>query len=179
MQAIRIRLPEDAKLRRAVCVSLIALTAMACGVSEDLLRAKPGPPVVVTPAQASGVWTFTLTSVSGVCAGGGLPAGSTFQATLNFGPDGKIVTEGSFWKRTSTSPPGQLTGSLQVTTGLTDLTFLGSTAAAGAQLTGMLTASGSFTGQLKDPASGLSSLFTGAPCQYNATGVRTQGFIAV
>lgn len=177
--ALQIDIPKDGTLKRAALVAVMALATMGCGANSDLLNAKPGPPLVVTAAQASGAWTFTLTPISGSCAGGGLPAVSTFQATLDFGADGKIVSEGSFWKRTSTSAAGQLTGSVQLTTGLASLTFLGSTSAVGAQLTGAMSAAGSFTGQLKDPATGLAALFAGAPCEYNVTGARAPANVAV
>ena len=164
---------------RLLAASLVALLA-ACETSTEPSFATGGgtlPPVLaLTPAQASGTWSFTLrrTSNGFDCPNGGLLDGHLGGKDLAVGSDGVLSVNG-VWQNPPSTLVRPLSGQVRLSDGLTDILFRagGTNASAAMRLQGSMTSTGTFTGTMTDPAPGFNPVFSIAGCFYNVTGTRT------
>ncbi|MFN2638111.1 MAG: hypothetical protein ABR585_13910 [Gemmatimonadaceae bacterium] len=127
---------------------------------------------VLTQAQASGSWSFTLQRTNTFsCPAGSLPNGQVLTTQIAAATDGTVSTSTSTWRDPSgnTRP---LSGSISLATGITRLTFGAGNTAAGMELRGTMTSAGSFSGTVTDPEAGLAFMFSSG-CEYTATGTKT------
>ena len=130
----------------------------------------------VTQAQASGNWSFTLRRTNTLtCTGGSLPDNQIMLAHFDVTNTGTLSTATSTWQA---SPPGTvraLAGTLSFSTGLADLTLFPSATntSTAMELRGTVTAAGTFSGTLTDPAPGFTPVYSGNGCAYTATGLKT------
>jgi hypothetical protein len=130
----------------------------------------------ITQAQASGDWSVTLRRTTTLsCSGGSLPENQVLLLHLDVVNNGTLTTATSTWRASPSATVRALAGTVNFTSGATNLTLFASAtnATSGMELTGTLTAGGTFTGTVVDPAAGLTPVFSGNGCEYTATGVRT------
>jgi hypothetical protein len=156
-----------------LALTLLVLTA-ACENSADtlLFGQGGGGGGAVTPAQASGNWSFTLTKTSFFpCTLGAFADGTRLTAFLDVPADGTLSTT-SNWQNPSSSAVLPLSGSVTLSTGSTDLIFSGGgSIPSGMELRGTISPTGAFTGTLTDPAPGLTGI-GGSACQYTTGGAK-------
>ena len=153
----------------AFCLTLLVSIA-ACETTTDSLIGIPGG-VAVTAAQISGNWSFTVHPSGLACTTGSLADGQVLTARLDVLSDGSLAGT-SFWQNLPTTLVRPLTGAVNLSTGFAGLLKVaapGSNAAM--ELRGTMTAGGSFSGTLSDPAPGSFSVF--GACSYTTTGART------
>jgi hypothetical protein len=154
-----------------LCLTLLVSLA-ACETSADSLIGIGGGGGL-TAAQATGNWSFTVQRTSALaCTSGSLANGQVLTAHLEVLSDGTLVTSTSFWQNPPTTLVRPLSGSVALASGLTDLFMFasaGSTAAM--ELQGTMTAAGSFSGTLSDPAAGSFQVF--GACSYTVAGTKT------
>ena len=153
-----------------LCLTLLVSLA-ACETSVDGLIGIPGGGGL-TAAQASGNWSFTVQRTSALaCTSGSLANGQVLTARLDVLSDGTLATT-SFWQNPPTTLVRPLTGSVALGSGLIDVFMFASTGSTGAmELQGTLTAGGSFSGTLSDPAAGSFQVF--GACSYTVAGTKT------
>jgi len=158
--------------------TLTALLA-GCESSTDPIEGVGGNGLgggAVTQAQASGDWSFTLRRTTTLsCTGGSLPDNQVMLAHFDVTNTGTLSTATSTWQA---SPPGTvraLQGTLSFSNGRATLTLFPSVTntSSAMELTGTVTAAGSFTGTLRDPAAGFTPVYSGSGCEYSVTGVKT------
>jgi hypothetical protein len=153
-----------------LCLTLLVSLA-ACETSTDALIGIPGGGGL-TSAQATGNWSFTVQRTSALaCTSGSLANGQVLTARLDVLSDGTLASTSS-WQNPPTTLVRPLTGSVALASGSTDLFMFasaGSTAAM--ELQGTMTAAGSFSGTLSDPAAGSFQVF--GACSYTVAGTRT------
>ena len=154
-----------------LCLTLLVSLA-ACETSADSIIGTPGG-TGLTTAQASGNWSFTVQRTSALaCTSGSLANGQVLTARLDVLSDGTLVTSTSFWQNPPTTLVRPLSGTVALSTGLTDLFMFASTGSTAAmELQGTMTAAGSFSGSLSDPAAGSFQVF--GACSYTVAGTRT------
>ncbi|HEU4747017.1 MAG TPA: hypothetical protein VFS56_00850 [Gemmatimonadaceae bacterium] len=166
-------------MNRIMYAATLTVLLVGCETSTDPIEGIGGNGPgggAVTQAQASGNWSFTLRRTTTLsCTGGSLPDNQVMLAHLDVTNTGTLSTGTSTWQA---SPPGvvrPLSGTLSFSTGLTNLTLFPSVTntSAAMELTGTLTAAGTFSGTLRDPAPGFTPVFSGNGCEYTATGVKT------
>jgi hypothetical protein len=89
--------------------------------------------------------------------------------------NGTLTTATSTWRVSSSATVRALAGVVTFSTGRTDLTLYPSATntASGMDLSGTLTAAGSFSGTVTDPSASLTPVFGGTGCEFTATGVKT------
>jgi hypothetical protein len=128
----------------------------------------------LTQTQASGNWSFTLTKTTTLACTGAL-ADQVITAHLDVQTDGTLSGTTSSWQNPLTTAAEPLTGSVILSTGITDLIFRDPAVASNAamELRGTMTATGSLTGTLTDPAPGFTQVFGTDGCQYSVTGNKT------
>jgi len=153
-----------------LCLTLLVSLA-ACETSIDTLIGTPGGGGL-TAAQASGNWSFTLTRTGPLaCPSGSLTTGQVLTARLDVLSDGTLAAT-SFWQNPPTTLVRPLTGSVPLGGGLSDFfMFASSGSTAAMELQGTLTAAGSFSGTLSDPAAGSPQVF--GACGFTVTGTKT------
>jgi hypothetical protein len=159
--------------RFAICVAaLVAL--IACENSTDPLGGfgGNGGGGVVSQAQASGTWNFTLNRTSTLsCPAGSLNNGQVLATNIVAGTDGSVSSVSSSWR----DPSGNLrplSGSVRLTDGFTTLLFSAGSGSGAMELRGTMTPNGGFTGTVTDPAPGSAFVFSGG-CEYTAAGIKT------
>jgi hypothetical protein len=153
------------------CLTLL-LSVAACETSTDPFIGFGGTPGI-SQAQATGNWSFTVQQTSTLgCTTGSLANGQVLTASLDVLADGTLATATSIWQNPPTTVVRPLSGSINLSTGFTDL-FMSSSAGSSAamELRGTMTSVGSFTGTLTDPAPGSFQVF--GACSYTATGNKT------
>jgi hypothetical protein len=130
----------------------------------------------ITQAQASGDWSMTLRRTTTLsCSGGSLPENQILLLHLDVTNTGGLTTATSTWRASPSATVRALAGTVNFTTGVTNLTLFASATntTSGMELSGTLTAAGAFSGTVVDPAAGLTPVFSGNGCEYTATGVKT------
>ena len=130
----------------------------------------------ITQAQATGDWSITLRRTTTLsCSGGSLPDNQILLLHLDVISNGTLTTATSTWRASPSATVRALAGPVNFASGATNLTLFASSTntTAGMELSGTLTAGGAFTGTVVDPAAGLTPVFSGNGCEYNATGVKT------
>jgi hypothetical protein len=153
------------------CLTLL-LSVAACETSTDPFIGFGGTPGI-SQAQATGNWSFTVQQTSTLgCTTGSLANGQVLTASLDVLADGTLATATSIWQNPPTTVVRPLSGSINLSTGFTDL-FMASSAGSSAamELRGTMTSVGSFSGTLTDPAPGSFQVF--GACSYTATGNKT------
>ncbi len=164
-------------MRRIVlCLTLMVLVA-ACENSTDPFGGIiTGGGGAVTPAQATGNWSFTVQRTTGLPCTSALASGQVITAHLDVLSTG-VLSAASFWANPVTGASQQpLSGAVTLSNGLTDITFSTPSASgtAAMELTGTLSAGGALTGGvLTDPAPGFFQVFGTDGCRYSVTGVKT------
>lgn len=166
-------------MKRILRTVALAALVTGCEASTDPLGGVGGPGPgggAITQAQASGDWSFTLRRTTTLsCTGGSLPDNQVIFAHLDVINNGTLTTATSTWRASPSATVRALAGTLRFNDGFANLTLYASATntSSGMELRGTLTAAGSFTGTLTDPAPGLTPLFSGNGCEYTATGVKT------
>jgi hypothetical protein len=156
----------------ASCLLVIAVSA-ACENSTDPLLGFPGGGGgAVTPAQASGNWSMTLTRTTTLgCTGAVLANGSVLTLSLAIQGDGSAASS-STWRSPPSGAVLPLSGSVNLTDGATDL-ILTSGGSTGMELRGTMSSTGTFTGTITDPAPGFTPVYGTTGCEYSAPGSKT------
>lgn len=154
-----------------LCLTLLVSLA-ACETSIDTLIGTPGDGGL-TAAQAAGDWSFTVQRTSALaCTGGSLANGQVLTAHIEVLSDGSLVTSTSSWQNPPTTLVRPLSGTVALASGSTDLFMSASTGSSAAmELLGTMTAGGSFSGTLSDPAAGSFQVF--GACSYTVAGTKT------
>jgi len=130
----------------------------------------------ITQAQASGDWSITLRRTSTLaCSGNSLPENQVLLLHLDVVNNGTLTTATSTWRASPSAIVRALAGTVNFTSGATNLTLFASATntTSGMELIGTLRAAGTFSGTVVDPAAGLTPVFSGSGCEYTATGVKT------
>ena len=153
-----------------LCLSVLLFVA-ACESSTDPFIGFAGGSGI-TQAQATGNWSFTVQRTSTLgCTSGSLANGQALTATLDVQSTGTLATT-SFWQNPPTTLVRPLSGSINLSTGSTDLFMSASPGSSAAmELQGTMTSNRTFTGTLTDPAPGSFQVF--GACGYTATGSKT------
>jgi hypothetical protein len=153
-----------------LCLTLLVSLA-ACETTLDSIIGTPGGGGLTT-AQATGNWSFTVQRTSALaCTSGSLANGQVLTARLDVLSDGTLAST-SFWQNPPETLVRPLTGSVALASGSTDLFMFASTGSTAAmELQGTLTAAGSFSGTLSDPAAGSFQVF--GACSYTVAGTKT------
>ena len=151
-----------------LCLTLL-VTVAGCETSTDPFIGIGGGGAV-TPAQASGDWTFVVHPTSALaCSSGSLADGQVLTATLVVIAGGSVTSTSSFWQVASPFVTGSVTGVVDLSDGRPTLNLNGSGGTA-MQLAGTMTTAGSFSGTLRDPDPGSLPVF--AACTYTTTGTK-------
>ena len=152
-----------------LCLTLL-VTAAGCETSTDPFIGIGGGGTI-TSAQASGNWSFVVHPTSALaCSSGSLADGQILTATLVVLTDGTVNSSTSVWQVASPFVTGAVSGFVDLPTGRPTLSLSGSGGTA-MELTGTMTAGGSFSGTLRDPDPGLLPVF--AACTYTTTGTKS------
>jgi hypothetical protein len=161
---------------RRLVLSLTTIVLFgACESSTSPLGGFLGGGGALTQAQATGTWSLAVTRTT------------TFPACTNPLADGtpiiarpNVLTDGtlagtSTWTNPLSSVGQPLTGSVDLTNGASILHFAapGVRNTAQMEITGTMTASGTFTGTLRDPEPGFSQVFGTGGCEYSVGGIKT------
>lgn len=152
----------------------VFLLLAACENSADPLSGFLGGGGSLTQTQASGNWSFTLTKTTTLACTGAL-ADQVVTAHLDVQTDGTLIGTTSTWQNPLSTAAEPLTGSVRLSDGFSDLIFRDPAVASNAamEFRGTMTANGSLTGTLTDPAPGFSQVFGTDGCQYTVTGSKT------
>lgn len=165
-------------MRRTIpWLTLVALLAACENATDPLGGILNGGGGAITPAQATGNWSFTVKKTTTLpCSSAPLADGQVITAHLDVLSDGTLSTTTSTWRNPISGAVDPLSGAVGLADGITSLTFAAPdvSSTAGMELRGTLTSAGAFTGgRLTDPAPGFSQVFGTGGCEYTATGVRT------
>lgn len=154
-----------------LCLTLLVSLA-ACETSTDSLIGIGGG-TGLTAAQAAGNWSFTVQRTSALaCTGGSLANGQVLTAHIEVLSDGTLVTSTSTWQNPPTTVVRPLSGTVDLTSGSTDIFMSASSGSnAAMELQGTMSAAGSFSGTLSDPAAGSFQVF--GACSYTVAGTKT------
>ena len=155
---------------------MMMLFAACENSANSLIGVVSGGGGAITPAQATGNWSFTVqqTTTLPSCTAP-LASGQIIIAHLDVLSDGTVGTTSS-WVNPLSGSVQSLSGLVRLTDGVTDLTFTAPSVSgtAGMELRGTMTSAGGFTGgTLTDPAPGFSQVFGSGGCAYTATGTKT------
>lgn len=158
-------------MRQTLFCLFVLVSAVACETSTDPFTGFEGTGGL-SQTQAAGNWTFTVHPAGPLaCAGGSLADGQQLTTRLDVVADGALAAT-SFWQNPPTTVQRPLSGSVTLTTGNALFLMRASSGSQSAmELRGTLTAAGSFTGTVTDPAPGQSVVFS--TCAYTATGNKT------
>ncbi len=160
--------------RLVLCLTAIALFG-ACESSTSPLGGFLGGGGTLTQAQATGNWSFSVfrTTTLPACTNP-LADGSAIAARVDVLTDGTLSTSSS-WLNPISGTVHSLSGSVGLTNGASILHFAAPAVRSSAQMEilGTMTASGGFTGTLRDPEPGFSQVFGTGGCEYSVTGIKT------
>ena len=162
-------------MRRTVLWLTIIVLFAACENSAGPLGGILGGGNAITPAQATGNWSFTLQRTT------------TFPACTNPLANGQVITahtdilsdgtagSASSWLNPISGTVQPLSGVVRLSDAFSDLLFAAPAVKATAQmeLRGTMTSAGAFTGTLTDPEPGFSQVFGTGGCEYSVTGTKT------
>jgi hypothetical protein len=161
--------------RVVLCITTMVLFA-ACENSTNPLGGFIGGGGAITPAQATGNWSFPVqrNTTLPACTNP-LADGSTITAHLDALSDGTLSASSSWTNPISGAPLQPLTGSVNLTNGASILHFaaLAVSGTAQMEITGTMTSSGGLTGILRDPEPGFSQVFGTGGCEYSVAGIKT------
>jgi hypothetical protein len=135
------------------------LLAAACGSDN-------GPNTGLDEADLFGKWTMEMAPNPSCMPGGG--------GTITFAIDGSQVSEagGDVRNLVTAWQFGTVTGTADLGAGQMNLLIWRSTLDTGASLSGTFTATGTFTGTLRDPAPGFDPAFVIGSCTFQVSGTR-------
>lgn len=160
--------------RLVLCLTTIVLFG-ACETSTDPFGGFINGGGAITQAQATGNWSFAVqrTTTFPACTNP-LADGSAIAAHMNVGTDG-VLAGTSSWVNPISGAVQALSGSVDLTNGASILHFAAPAVRSTAQMeiTGTMTASGTFTGTLRDPEPGFSQVFGTGGCEYSVGGIKT------
>ena len=157
-----------------LCLTCLVLTT-SCETSTDPFIGFGGSGGgIITQAEATGDWSFTLRKTTTLpCSGGSLADGQVLTAHLDVLADGSVNSTTSTWRNPSTNAVLPASGTVRLSDGHTDVHLsAGSGSGAGLELVGTITSAGTFTGTLNDPDSGLLPVFSAGGCEYTAPGTK-------
>ena len=156
----------------ALCLALLYVTA-GCETTADPLLGSGGGGGAITAAQATGNWSITVQRTTNLPCTGALTNGQVILAHLDVLSDGTVTTT-SNWQNPVTGALQTLSGTINLNTGATDLTFGAGVGSAMELFPGNMTSAGAITGAtITDPAAGFSQVFGSDGCQYSATATKT------
>jgi hypothetical protein len=161
-------------VKRAVLLLCIMALTTGCETSTDPLDGIiSGGGGAITPAQASGSWTFTLQRTSTFPCSGALANGQGIAAFINVGTDGTLAGTSS-WQNPISGAVEPLSGTVGLSNGALRLTF-GTNGGGAMELTsGTMTSGGTVTtAAITDPGAGFSQVFGSDACQYSASAIKT------
>jgi hypothetical protein len=160
-------------VKRSLLLVSAMLLLMACETSTDPLDGIiNGGGGAVTPAEATGTWTFTLQRTTTFPCTGALATGQTITAFLDVLSDGTLSTA-STWQDPISNAVDALSGSVGLNNGALRLTFNATPNAAMELTSGTMTSSGTVTAAtITDPSAGFSQVFGSDVCQYTATATK-------
>jgi hypothetical protein len=150
------------------------LSSTACETSTDPLDGIIiGGGGAITPAQASGSWTFTLQRTTNFPCSGALASGQGIAAFLDVASDGTL-TGNSSWQNPISGVVDPLSGTVGLSNGALQLTFAANAASAMELTSGTMTSGGTVTtATITDPSAGFSQVFGSDACQYSVSAVKT------
>lgn len=162
-------------MRRTVLWLTIIVLFAACENSAGPLGGILGGGNAITPAQATGNWSFTIQRTT------------TFPACTNPLANGQVITahtdvlsdgtagSASSWRNPTSGAVQPLSGVVRLSDAFLDLFFAAPAVRVTAQmeLRGTMTSAGAFTGTLTDPEPGFSQVFGTGGCEYSVTGTKT------
>lgn len=163
-------------LRSIVSCLAILISTVGCETSTDGLIGIGGPGGgAVTQAQVAGDWSLTVRKTTTLpCSGGSLADGQVLTVRMDVLTDGTLNSTTSSWQNPPTTLIRPLSGTVRLTDGFADLFLTASSGSASAmELRGTVSASGTFTGTLTDPAPGSSPMFSAGGCEYTTSGTKT------
>ena len=166
-------------MRPTVFGVVLALSLSACESSSEPLGGfggGGGGGGAISQGQASGNWSFTVNRTTTLpCTGGALANGQVLTAHIDVLADGGVSPATSNWQNPPTATVRPLSGLVRFTDGFSTLIFAASVGnpTSGMELRGTMTAAGSFTGTLTDPAPGFTPVFSTGGCAYATTGNKT------
>jgi hypothetical protein len=161
-------------VKRAVLFFCLMISTTACETSTDPLEGIIiGGGGAITPAQATGSWTFTLQRTNNFPCSGALASGQGIAAFVDVATDGTL-TGASSWQNPISGTVEPLSGTVGLSNGALRLTF-GANAGSAMELTsGTMTSSGTVTtATITDPSAGFSQVFGSDACQYSASAIKT------
>jgi hypothetical protein len=168
--------PRRLHVRRVVLYLTTIVLFGACESSTDPFGGFiDGGGGAITQAQATGNWSFAVqrTTTFPACTNP-LADGTAIAARVDVATDGVLVGTSS-WLDPIIGGAHALSGSVNLTNGASILHFAAPHVRSGAQMemTGTMTASGTFTGTLRDPEPGFSQVFGTGGCEYSVGGIKT------
>jgi hypothetical protein len=160
-------------VKRAVLLVCMMMSVTACETSTDPLDGIISGGGSLTPAQASGSWTFTLQRTTNFPCSGALASGQSIAVFLDVLSDG-TVSNSSSWQNPISGAVQAVDGTVGLTNGAIRLTFAASGGRAMELTSGTMTAAGAVTAAtISDPSAGFSQVFGTDACQYSATAIKT------
>ena len=161
-------------MKRAALLLCMMMSLTACETSTDPLDGIiNGGGGSITPAQASGNWTFTLQRTTNFPCSGALASGQSIPVFLDVLSDGAVGNTSS-WQNPISGAVQAVSGSVGLTNGAIQLTFDAGGGRALELTSGTMTAAGLVTGAtISDPSAGFSQVFGTDACQYTATAIKT------
>jgi hypothetical protein len=160
-------------VKRSLLLVSAMLLLMACETSTDPLDGIiNGGGGAVTPAEATGTWTFTLQRTTTFPCTGALASGQTITAFVDVLSDGTLSTA-STWQDPVSNVVNALSGAVTLSNGALRLTFAATAGAAMELTSGTMTANGTITtATITDPSAGFTQVFGSDVCQYTATATK-------
>jgi hypothetical protein len=150
---------------------MMALTA--CETSTDPLDGIINGGGSITPAEASGNWTFTLQRTTNFPCSGALASGQSLPVFLDVLNDGSVGNTSS-WQNPVSGAVQAVSGSVGLSNGAMQLTFDAGGGRAMELTSGTMTAAGAITGgTISDPSAGFAQVFGTDACQYSVTAIKT------
>jgi hypothetical protein len=149
------------KLSRAFITAVVVVAA--CSSSS-------GPKDAVSLTEVNGAWVLPFTR-SASCVAAGSVSGGKVYIQMAFQPGGASSSDHR-WGYTSTTVDRIATGSVSLATGHMELTLVSGSAAS--LLSGNVTAAGTFTGTIFDPAPGHQPALSLGSCEFTVTGSKNE-----
>jgi hypothetical protein len=160
-------------VKRAALLLCMMTSLTACETSTDPLDGIINGGGSITPAQASGNWTFTLQRTTNFPCSGALASGQSMAVFLDVLTDGSVGNTSS-WQNPVSGAVEAVSGSVGLSNGAVHLTFDSGGGRAMELTSGTMTAAGAITGgTITDPSAGFSQVFGTDVCQYSATAIKT------
>lgn len=156
----------------ALYLAFLCVTA-GCETTADPLLGTGGGGGSLTATQATGNWSITVQRTTNLPCTGALASGAVILVHLEVLSDGSLATT-SNWQNPINGSVQTLSGTINLTTGATDLTFGAGVGSAMELFPGNMNAAGTITGAtITDPAAGFSQVFGSDGCQYSASATKT------